>query len=96
MLLGLLLLFLRLLFGVGASGWTAKRILFECGFERNLVNRVPFSLQFFIIGLIFVLFDLEIVVVILIFFSKLGVGLISVLVLINVFFFLLFFGWFLE
>jgi len=35
---------------------------FECGIENNLLTRVPFSLQFFLIGLIFIIFDLEVII----------------------------------
>lgn len=34
---------------------------FECGFEHHNVSRVPFSLRYFFLTLIFLLFDLEIV-----------------------------------
>ncbi|MFN9686957.1 MAG: NADH-quinone oxidoreductase subunit A, partial [Cyanobacteriota bacterium] len=34
---------------------------FECGFEHHSLSRVPFSLRYFFLTLIFLLFDLEIV-----------------------------------
>jgi len=34
---------------------------FECGIESIMLTRIRFSIQFFIIGLIFVVFDLEVV-----------------------------------
>lgn len=34
---------------------------FECGFEHHNLSRVPFSLRYFFLTLIFLLFDLEIV-----------------------------------
>lgn len=34
---------------------------YECGFEHHNVSRVPFSLRYFFLTLIFLLFDLEIV-----------------------------------
>lgn len=37
---------------------------FECGFEHHNVARVPFSLRYFFLTLIFLLFDLEIVLII--------------------------------
>ena len=34
---------------------------YECGFEHYNVSRIPFSLRYFFLTLIFLLFDLEIV-----------------------------------
>ena len=36
---------------------------FECGFEHHSLSRVPFSLRYFFLTLIFLLFDLEIVLI---------------------------------
>uniref|UniRef100_A0AAU6PBS0 NADH-ubiquinone oxidoreductase chain 3 n=1 Tax=Amblyseius hainanensis TaxID=3061184 RepID=A0AAU6PBS0_9ACAR len=40
-----------------------KLFSFECGFSPILSPRVPFSIQFFKILLIFLLFDMEIIIV---------------------------------
>nr|YP_009380083.1 NADH dehydrogenase subunit 3 [Paratomella rubra]ARS00886.1 NADH dehydrogenase subunit 3 [Paratomella rubra] len=40
--------------------WVDKNSPYECGFSPFLKIRVPLSLQFFFIGLLFLLFDLEI------------------------------------
>jgi len=37
---------------------------YECGFEHHRLSRVPFSLRYFFLTLIFLLFDLEIVLII--------------------------------
>jgi len=37
---------------------------YECGFEHHSLSRVPFSLRYFFLTLIFLLFDLEIVLII--------------------------------
>jgi len=34
---------------------------YECGFEHNSLSRVPFSIRYFLITLLFLLFDLEII-----------------------------------
>ena len=34
---------------------------YECGFEHHNVSRIPFSLRYFFLTLLFLLFDLEVV-----------------------------------
>ena len=61
---------------------------YECGFEHHGLSRVPFSIRYFFLTLIFLLFDLEIIL--LLFFPYSFVFSFSVLSILSVVFFVLF------
>nr|YP_010535785.1 NADH dehydrogenase subunit 3 [Rhipicephalus simus]UYB78840.1 NADH dehydrogenase subunit 3 [Rhipicephalus simus] len=58
-------LLMSLFFSLGFQGKKAKEknSPFECGFDPFSLSRVPFSLKFFFIGIVFLIFDVEIVVI---------------------------------
>nr|WGM81306.1 NADH dehydrogenase subunit 3 [Margaritifera falcata] len=70
-MLGLVFLFLGLMLGVSGFSGREKSSPFECGFDPIGSSRVPFSLRFFLLAVIFVVFDVEIV---LLFPAVMGIG----------------------
>lgn len=59
-LLALLLFLLGRAVGHQASSKREKNTPFECGFDPYKSARIPFSLRYFLVALIFVIFDIEI------------------------------------
>nr|BCV68677.1 NADH dehydrogenase subunit 3 [Beringiana fukuharai]BCV68690.1 NADH dehydrogenase subunit 3 [Beringiana fukuharai]BCV68703.1 NADH dehydrogenase subunit 3 [Beringiana fukuharai]BCV68729.1 NADH dehydrogenase subunit 3 [Beringiana fukuharai]BCV68742.1 NADH dehydrogenase subunit 3 [Beringiana fukuharai] len=60
-LLGVVLLTVGLFLGSSFYSGREKPSPFECGFDPVGSSRVPFSLRFFLLAVIFVVFDVEIV-----------------------------------
>nr|YP_008999709.1 NADH dehydrogenase subunit 3 [Lamprotula leaii]AFC97508.1 NADH dehydrogenase subunit 3 [Lamprotula leaii] len=59
--LGIVLLVVGLFLGFSVMLGREKSSAFECGFDPVGSSRVPFSLRFFLLAVIFVVFDVEIV-----------------------------------
>lgn len=65
---------------------------YECGFEHHNLSRVPFSLRYFFLTLIFLLFDLEIVLMVFLPYSVFSSNFYFVLIVVIFFVLVLFFG----
>lgn len=57
--LSCLILFLSYLFSI-KRGYTEKISVYECGFDPFGDSRQKFEVRFFLVGIIFIIFDLEI------------------------------------
>ena len=57
--LGILLLLLGFLFGKGNKS-IAKLSPYECGFEEFEDARIPFDVRYYLVAILFIIFDLEI------------------------------------
>lgn len=71
----MVILVLVLIIAKGPRSRYLKLARFECGFEALTSTRVPFSIKYFLIILLFLVFDVE-VVLILPLVSLLGPGLV--------------------
>lgn len=65
---------------------------YECGFEHNNVSRIPFSLRYFFLTLLFLLFDLEVVLLLICPFLLLSTTKSMITIFIVVFLLVLFFS----
>lgn len=65
---------------------------YECGFEHHNLSRVPFSLRYFLLTLVFLLFDLEVVLMLFVAYFSYSIYLYYSLLVLAFFLVILFVG----
>nr|YP_009434625.1 NADH dehydrogenase subunit 3 [Dorcadia ioffi]ATF28039.1 NADH dehydrogenase subunit 3 [Dorcadia ioffi] len=63
LLISLIIMYLSTILSMKSIYDLEKNSPFECGFDPFSSSRLPFSLHFFLIGIIFLIFDIEIALI---------------------------------
>nr|YP_010219085.1 NADH dehydrogenase subunit 3 [Metrocoris esakii]UBY46238.1 NADH dehydrogenase subunit 3 [Metrocoris esakii] len=63
MMISLLLMMICFSISKKSKNNREKMTPFECGFDPKSSSRMPFSMQFFMVAMIFLIFDVEIVII---------------------------------
>nr|AHA52541.1 NADH dehydrogenase subunit 3 [Ichneutes sp. QL-2013] len=61
LLISFIMVLINLIFSMKNKMTYEKSISFECGFDLFSSSRLPFSIHFYLIGILFLVFDIEIV-----------------------------------
>nr|AWN56331.1 NADH dehydrogenase subunit 3 [Pheidole flavens] len=94
-IISILLMFLNIFISKKSFTNREKMSPFECGFDPISPNHLPFSIQFFLISLIFLIFDIEITLLIPLIFLSTKFNL-SMIICSMIFFLLLILSLYLE
>nr|YP_009115387.1 NADH dehydrogenase subunit 3 [Myrmica scabrinodis]CEF49546.1 NADH dehydrogenase subunit 3 [Myrmica scabrinodis] len=95
MIISMLLFFLNFILSKKMINNREKMSPFECGFDPMSKQHLPFSIQFFMISLIFLIFDIEITLLIPLIFMTYNFNL-PMIMTSFIFLFILIFGLYIE